>query len=69
MSDNKYSWWEFIKYIIDFFLNRKRQKEEEKAAEFKKVSDSVKNEYDQIDKDKEKQKDSDVENRLNNVFK
>jgi hypothetical protein len=69
MSQNTYSWWEFIKYIIDFFLNRKKQQQEEKEEEFKKTSDNIKNEYDKIDRDKEKQQDKNVEDRLNSAFK
>jgi len=71
----KQSWWDFLKYIINFFLGKKRQdKETEKKKEdiqkehFKKVDESLRQNYKELDKKKEEEKRKDVKDRLNNMF-
>ena len=69
------SWWDLLRYIINFFLGKKRQdKETEKKKEdaqkehFKRVDESLRQNYKELDKKKEEEKRKDVKDRLNNMF-
>lgn len=54
--------WDFLTYIIDFFRGKKQDK-------INTINNSLQNEYDKIDQNKEDNKQDDTENRLNNLFK
>lgn len=69
------SWWDLLKYIINFFLGRRRQdkeikkqKEDAQKEHFEKVAESLKQDYKELDRKKEEEKKKDVKNRLNNMF-
>ena len=69
------SWWDLLKYIINFFLGRrcqdketKKQKEDARKEHFKKVVESLKQDYKELDRKKEEEKRKDVKDRLNNMF-
>jgi len=69
------SWWDLLKYIINFFLGEKRRDKEAKKKKenaqkehFKKVVESLKQDYKELDRKKEEEKRKDVKDRLNNMF-
>ena len=71
MSDFKYTWLEFIKYVLGFIFgrwNKKKQEEKKSKEKFKEISEDLKDNYDAIDKKKEAEKKKDVKERLNNIF-
>jgi len=68
MQENKYTFWELIKYILDFFFHRKKLKEGKQKERFKKVSEGLKDDYKVIDEKKESKKKKGVEKRLKNLF-
>ena len=68
MSKNKYTIWEFIKYIFSFWFHRRKMKREERKNEFKKVADDLQSEFKNIDDNKEDKKQGNLEKRLNNMF-
>ena len=57
-----------IKHIIRFFFGRRKAKKEAKKARFKKVHDKLGKKYNQVDDEKDKQRQKDVKDRLNNMF-
>ena len=59
--------WELIKFVLSFFLNN--DKEEKRKEEQKKLSEELKNKYDRLDQQKQKENKDDIQNRLHNVFK
>ena len=66
MSDSYISFfekcWQFLSYVINFLRGRKQD-------EINKANTVLENDYNEIDKDKEKEKQDDTQNRLNNLFK
>ena len=60
----KYNIWSFIVCIFNFFRGWKKQEEGKQDT----LNEELKLEYEEIDKDKEDQKDEDLEGRINNMF-
>ena len=54
--------WDFLKYLLDFFRDRKQE-------QVNKIDIDLQNQYNKIDQDKEDDKQNDTEDRLNNMFK
>jgi hypothetical protein len=75
MPVNQYSWLSFLKKIAEFFryfisfLRAKKENESQKQKEkFDRVVSETKTNYDNIDKEKEAQKQDDIDKRLKNLF-
>lgn len=68
MSKKSQSWLDFIRYIISFFLGRKKQAEAERKEEQKQVNAEIEERFDEVDREKEKKKKQDVKKRLDNMF-
>lgn len=75
MPDNQYSWLSFLKKIAEFFryfisfLRAKKEDEIHRQKErFNRVVSETKTNYDNIDKEKEAQKQDDLDKRLKNLF-
>jgi hypothetical protein len=67
-SDKPSTLWDLIKFILGWILGRRKAKEQEKRERFKEIHRKLKNEYEEIDKDAEKQKQKDVKDRLDHMF-
>ena len=63
-----HSWWELIKFIINFFRGRRRSSEEKDKQRLLKIRQELQNDYDKIDRKKESKKNKSIEDRLDNMF-
>lgn len=68
MSERSYSFLELIKYLIDFFFARRKNQAEKRKENVDKVKSEIEEEYQDIDKKKEKGKKKNLEKRLHNMF-
>ena len=58
---------ELIKFVLSFFLNK--DNEDKRKEEQKKLSEELKDKYDRIDEQKQKENKGDIQDRLHNLFK
>jgi len=75
METNQYSWLSFlkkvidaIKYIILFFIGRKKEEKKQEYNKFEKDNEKINDSYAKIDKEKEDKKKDDLDKRLKNLF-
>ena len=68
MSENNYTIWGLIKYILGFIFNRFRKKSTKSPDEFQESKKKLEQTYEELDKENEEKKDEDLEKRLNNMF-
>jgi len=60
MADNKHTFLELIRYLFNFIFRRKKLEKERRKKQFKKVSEGLKEDYEEIDKKKESKKNENV---------
>ena len=68
MSENKYTLWGLIKYLIGLFFSGKKRERQKHKEQFKNISEGLKEDYEEVDEKKESKKSEDVEKRLENLF-
>lgn len=75
MGNNQYSWMSFIKkaieaikYIVLFFIGRKKEQDKQEYIDYKKDNDKINDSYNKIDEEKENKKKNDLDKRLNDLF-
>ena len=75
MSDDQYSWFSFLKKIVDFFgyifsffSNKKKEEDKEQQDKFDKTNAELKANYEKLDKEAQKRKENDLNKRLNHLF-
>ncbi len=57
-----------IKYLISFFIGRKKEQDKMEYEEYKKDNAKIEEKYSKIDQEKENKKNDDLDKRLNNMF-
>jgi len=67
-NKNTASIWNLIKYIIDWFFRRRKQKKQDKQKNIKEINKELQKQYKQIDEITNKQRKKNVQDRLNNMF-
>ena len=72
MPDNQYGWLilfkkirEFISFVISFFRTRNNEEDQRRRD---KIDTQIKEGYKTIDREKDKQRDNDLDKRLKNLF-
>lgn len=66
--DSPKSWLDILKLIISFILGRKKLKQKKEAEAFKKTSEKLEKKYNRVDAKKNKEREKDLDNRLDNMF-
>ena len=67
MSLKGYSWWDLFLQILSFFMGKK--KEERRQEEQKQASEELKNEYHELDHQKEEDRKNELKDRMDRIFK
>ena len=75
MSDPQYTWFsfvkkilEFLRFVISFFRGRKDIEAQKQKDKFDKTTSDIKSEYDKIEKEKQDKEKDELDKRLKNLF-
>ena len=69
MKEQKYSWIELIRYVLNFLFSRKKKQTQRQRKKFRKVVKELDEEYSAIDEAQEKRRErKGLTDRLNNMF-